>query len=357
MIVYFGVLAILLLVVCVRGDRTKARGQVYYIVLLLLFAFCAFRFEVGCDWSGYLNQWQAAGLLSSQGSQLQAEPAWWAMMRGIQNLGLSYPWLNVASAAIFFAGLHVLARRQPDPLGFLILLFPILIINIPMSGIRQGAAIGLMCVAFAAFVDKKLISFIIWTLVATAFHSSAIVFILMTPLVHGGFSKKSLFLAGLCAVPGLLVLLSGGVAEQAATRYIGTDVDAAGSVFRLGLLLATALAYFWVLRRPWKPSFPKDYKLASVGALIMGAMIILVPISSVIGDRLGYYLVPVQAMILARIPYLPFRQPRALYSAIPYGVLGLVFVVWASLSLHFAQCYIPYNSWIFGMPRGSGYVF
>ncbi len=34
---------------------TKAQSF-YYIVLVALFLFSAFRFKVGCDWSGYLNQ-------------------------------------------------------------------------------------------------------------------------------------------------------------------------------------------------------------------------------------------------------------------------------------------------------------
>lgn len=75
----------------------------------------------------------------------------------------------------------MLARRQPDPLGFLVLLFPILIINMPMSGIKQGAAIGLICIAFAAFIDKKLFWFTAWTLLASTIHNSAIVFLLLIP--------------------------------------------------------------------------------------------------------------------------------------------------------------------------------
>ena len=71
-------------------------------------------------------------------------------------MGLPLPSFAISlSSAIFFLGVHVLARRQPDPLGFLVLLFPILIINMPMSGIRQGAAIGLLCIAFVAFIDRR----------------------------------------------------------------------------------------------------------------------------------------------------------------------------------------------------------
>jgi len=35
----------------------------------------------------------------------------------------------------------------------------------------------------------------------------------------------------------------------------------------------------------------------------------------------------------------------------------LVFMVWSQLSWHFKQCYIPYQSWIFGFPGGDPFGF
>lgn len=348
--IYLGLTNVLFLL---RYALARAHGlsrQLYYPFLLALFLFAAFRFEVGCDWSGYLNQWYVQEYSTYQDALLRSSPAWWSMIQGLQDLGLSYPWLNVASSAIFFLGVHALARRQPDPLGFLVLLFPILIINMPMSGIRQGAAIGLMCIAFSAFIDKKVIWFAGWTFLASTIHSSAIVFLLLVPLVGGSYSRKRLFLAALCAVPGAFALLSGNAAEEATSRYIGTGVDAAGAVFRVGLLFVTGVTYFLILRKKWKYSFPEDYKIASVGALMMCGMMVLVPLSTVIGDRMGYYLIPVQTMIFARIPYLPIHGSKALYSAAPYVGLALVFLVWSSFSGLFEKCYVPYNSWLFGIP-------
>ena len=100
-------------------------------------------------------------------------------------MGLPYPVANIASSAVFFLGVHVLARRQPDPLGFLVLLFPILIINMPMSGIRQGAAIGLLCIAFVAFIDRRPLWFAFWVVLAAGFHISVLIFMLLLPVATG----------------------------------------------------------------------------------------------------------------------------------------------------------------------------
>lgn len=337
--------------------KPRARVQMYPLVLCALFLFAAFRFEVGCDWSGYFYQYKAQSYSTFDKALMQLEPLWWVLMEGMQRLELAYPWVNVLSSGIFFLGIHVLARRQADPLGFLVLLFPVLIINLPMSGIRQGAAIGIICIAFVAFMDKRLLRFVTLTLLASTIHSSAIVFLLLAPLVQGEFTKKRLASAAVLAVPGTLILLSGEAAQLATSRYVGTGLDALGAAFRVGLLLVTGVAYFWILRGKWRQAFPEDYKLVSVGALLMLGMLVLLPMSTVIGDRLGYYLVPIQTMIFARIPYLPIRRSKAFYSSAPYLGLALMFIIWVYFSWHFNKCYVPYDSWLFGMPDHSKYRF
>ncbi|MGJ0392710.1 MAG: EpsG family protein [Methylocystis sp.] len=332
--------------------RFAKAQNLYYVVLISLFLFSAFRFKVGCDWSGYLNQFYLYRAVPFSEIFQEREPLWIGLFTLQSWFGLPYPWINVFSSVIFFWGVHVLGRRQLDPLAFLILLFPILIINIPMSGIRQAAATGVLCMAFVAFVDRRLVRFTLTTLLAAAFHSSAIVFLLLIPLVRGNYSKKRLALSGMLAAPGALALLSTKAAEVATSRYIGAGTDAAGAAFRVALLVVTAVFFFLFLRKKWAAAFPQDYKLVAIGSFMMMAMMVLVPISSVIGDRLGYYLIPIQTMIFARLPYLPLLPNRQLFVALPYLGLMLVFAVWTTLSTLFPRCYEPYDTWLFGFPEG-----
>lgn len=354
---YVGLTNLLFLLRYALAGHAALRRQIYFLVLAALFVFSAFRYQVGCDWSGYYNQYLIATNLDWSSITGTREPIWWAILGLIKSLGLPYPVANIASSAIFFLGAHVLARRQPDPLGFLVLLFPILIINMPMSGIRQGAAIGLLCIAFVAFIDRRPFRFALWIVLAAGFHSSAMIFMLLLPVATGRYTLKRLMLAGILALPGALFLASSDAAELAKSRYVGTGVDAAGAVFRLGILGLSALYFFLFVRKKWKQTWPQDYSLASIGAIGMTLALLLVPVSTVIGDRIGYYLIPIQAMIFARLPFLPFRANAALHSALPYMGLLLVFTVWSQLSSHFEQCYIPYQSWLFGIPGGDPFGF
>lgn len=329
------------------------RERHFYIpVLIALFLFSAFRFQVGCDWLGYLNEFTVYGAFSVPDLLEERQPLWVSVFMLQNLLDLPYPWINVFSAFIFFWGMHSLARRQPDPLAFIILLFPILIINITMSAIRQAAAIGVLSMAFIAFIDRKAVRFVIITLVASTLHSSAILFLLFTPLVRGTYSRVRLILSALLAIPGLTLLLATQASEVAASRYVGTEIDAAGAVFRIGLLVLTGVCFLLFFRRNWKIVFPEDYKFVIIGSLSMVAVSVLLPFSSVIADRVGYYFIPVQTMILARLPYVVSLKYGNLVVAVPYLILLLVLGVWITWSTLFSLCYVPYQTWLFGFPNG-----
>ena len=176
-----------------------------------------------------------------------------------------------------------------------------------MSGIRQGAAIGLLCIAFVAFIDRRPLWFAFWVVLAAGFHISVLIFMLLLPVATGKYTRNRLLLAAFLAIPGAFALASGEAAEVATSRYIGTGTDAAGAIFRVGVLGLSAMHFFLFLRKKWLQTWSQDYALASIGAIGMALAFLLIPVSTVIGDRLGYYLIPIQAMIFARIPVLPLQ--------------------------------------------------
>jgi hypothetical protein len=333
--------------------RNAERRLLYFFLLLLLFVFSAFRYQVGCDWTGYHHQYLVVNNVNWSSITEIRDPIWWAILGWIRYMEWPYVTVNIFSSAVFFLGVHVLARRQPDPLGFLALLFPILIINMPMSGIRQGVAIGLLCIAFAAFIDRRTSRVAFWVAVAAGFHASALVFMLLLPLTLGRFTTRRLLLSAALMVPGAFLLTTGELADLAMDRYVDSDVEALGAAFRVGFLSLSSLYFFMFLRRNWQQTSPQDYGLATIGAIMMMLAFILIPLSTVIGDRFGYYLIPIQAMIFARIPYLQIRTNAKLLAALPYIGLLFLFSVWALESQHFQECYIPYQTWIFGFPYGD----
>ena len=259
-------------------------------------------------------------------------------------------WLNVFVAAVFFLGVNQLARRSPDPLGFLIMLFPILIINMPMSALRQGVAIGLMCYAFVSFIDRKTFKFVLMNILAVGFHTSALVFLPLFLFIKGEYNNKKLILGALLEIPLLGLMWLSSYGETQANAYIGSGYDAEAAIFRSGILALSALAFFIFYAKKWKATFPGDHNLVMIGSLAMIANFFLVFVSTVISDRLGYYLIPIMALFFARLPFFTNAKYRLFFIAAPYLGLLFVFVVWTMLSSHFSGCYMPYKSWILGIP-------
>lgn len=338
-------IAILAIAMVLRAFRLPHLGA---ILLVFFFLFAAFRFEVGCDWFGYYSQYRLAE--TDPYGLRGLEPLWRGLVLLTDALGLDYPWLNVLSSAIFFAGALAMARRQPDPAAFLIFLFPFLIVNMPMSGIRQAAAIGVLFFAYNAFIDRRLVAFLVIIGTAGLFHTSALAFLLIAPLV-GGFDRARVALAAVLAIPFAFAFANSQMADVITTRYLESGTEAAGALFRVAMLSATALVFFLFLSRAWRERSRGDYPLMIVGSVAMLLLPIILLFSSVIADRLGYFLIPLQAMILARISYLEIGASRRVLTIGPYVVFLALFASYVQYSSLFDTCYEPYRTWLFGTPE------
>lgn len=323
-------------------------------MLGLLFFVVAFRFEVGCDWRGYELSYIAYQLpLDEIGQRLFLEPFFIFIGKLFILLDLYSGWMNVTAALIFFYGAHKIASRSPDPLSFLILFFPILIVNMPMSAIKQGAAIGVMCLAFLAFIDKKLLRYIALVFIATGFHVSAIIFLVFIPFVTQQINNKRLFQGMLFIIPLLGFVMVSTSSEIALARYAGaggSSIESSGAIFRVGFLALSSIVFLLFFKKRFKRAYPLYYKAVLLNALFTFVAATLLPFSSVIADRISYYLIPLHTLFFVSIPYLQHSSFRRFWIGWPYLSLILIFTSWTSFSTIFTQCYMPYQSWIFEMP-------
>jgi hypothetical protein len=342
---YLAIYAALLLLGFLSFKNPSLRRAMFPVATAFLFAFVAFRFEVGCDWSGYQINYEKSRYLTAEDAITRQEPGWWLLLTEIHAFELDYPYLNVLMAIPFFWGLARLAAKEPDPLAIMILAFPVLIINLPMSGIRQGAAVGFICLAFIAFRERRLAAYVASVLIASTVHTSAVVFLALAPFAKFPLTRMTMIVSGILLLPGAHFMLADTL-EFYADRYVGTGVVAAGALYRSGMLAAVGGYFLLTLKNAYRERYPADYQLTLLGSWIMLASLVMVPISSVISDRFGYYVTPIQLMIMARIPYLVSARNRVFLSAAPYAVLGLALIVWTNFSALFVQCYLPYQTWL-----------
>jgi hypothetical protein len=339
-VIYILIYAGLLLCGLASIKKSSLRNALYYFCLLGLFFFVGLRYKVGCDWNGYLVIFNAAKY--SQTSEI--EPAFWAINKLLHYFELEYPYINIITSACFFLGFHALAKRQPDRLGVLILAFPILILNLVMSADRQAIALGFLCFAFNAFVDARPVRYLVFVAIAATFHRSAMFFLVLAPFVRGEFSRQRIALGALLALPGAYYFMSETFSVYA-ERYIGTALDAAGAVFRTGLLAVTGVAFLWLVNHKRAAQSVRDYKFMKIFSYLMVGSFVISLFSSVSGDRVGYYLVPAQLMILANFPRFMSGPYSALVGFAPYAAEAVVLLTWIELSAFYKRCYDLYQIW------------
>jgi hypothetical protein len=313
----------------------------YRFYLFLLFLIVGFRDKIGCDWANYAKLFDYERSVNLGSMAIQGEIGFVALTNTLKYFNLSFTHLNVAISFIFFFGFHILAKRQKDPLTFLILAFPILIILLPMSGVRQGAAVGILCIALTCFMDKKLLKYIALVILAGTFHKSAILFLGLAPFIKSNFSFKSVFIAIIALTPLLFLESLNSILSVYTVRYLSSGLESSGAVFRLAMLVLTSLYFFVFLRKRWERDFPEDYKLILIGSLAMLICFPLLALSTTAADRLGFYLIPFQLIILARIQFFSGKY-RQLATLFPFILIISTFLIWASFSDFFNACYSPY---------------
>lgn len=317
------------------------------ILLFLLFVFSAFRYEVGCDWIGYYNIFLKYEFIEFKDIFTEREVGFALINFLINKYNLSYFYINIISALLFFYGFYQFAKRQDYPFSVLVLSFPVLILNLPMSGIRQGIAVGFISMAFNAFSDRRVGTYTILVFIASTFHSSALVFLFFIPIIVMGTSIISLFISAIISSPGLYYLFQSPL-EIYVARYIETDLDAAGGPFRTSTLAFAGIIFFLYLKKSWKQQSPNDYDIILISSFVMILLFVISFLQPLAADRLAYYFIPIQLCIFVKISSLSLDRGNPYILRIsPYILMLSLLVIWASLSDIFELCYSQYQTILF----------
>jgi len=99
--IYLSLTSALFMLRYVLMMQSALRKSVYFLVFISLFLFSAFRFQVGCDWSGYYNQYLIAANIDWSIIAAGRDPTWWAILDWIQVIGLPYLVISVVSSGVF----------------------------------------------------------------------------------------------------------------------------------------------------------------------------------------------------------------------------------------------------------------
>jgi hypothetical protein len=101
----------------------------------------------------------------------------------ISLIGLSYQvWFSIIAAAFTISISRIIKKYSNEPYLSFILLIALGYFFFSMTGLRQTLAISLTLLSFPYILEKKIKQFLFLTIMASLFHSSALIFVIAYPL-------------------------------------------------------------------------------------------------------------------------------------------------------------------------------
>jgi hypothetical protein len=271
------------------------------VASLIIVAMVGLRFEVGADWETYIEIFDLSRHLDWDEIFTRGDPGYEFLNRLAHALDLEVWSVNFVCALVFTFGLVKFARHQPNPWLAILVGVPYLIIVVAMGYSRQGVAIGLIMAGLTEFDKGRIIRFGLYILVAAAFHKTAII---VLPLVALTSTRHRIVIAAVVALMGYMFyswFLESGV-DKLVTNYLLAEYSSQGAAIRVAMNIVPAAIFLLFQKRfamtDQQKRLWRNFALTAFGLL---ALLFVLPSSTAV-DRLALYIIPLQLVVLSRVP-------------------------------------------------------
>lgn len=230
-----------------------------------------------------------------------SEFAWSFMNKVVAEMGGNFRWVIILSAVLSVFWIAKAYVKYSEDTALVIALF-IITSNFVFlfSGLRQSISISLGFLALEFVRRKKLSLFILVSVLAMLFHTSAFMLLFMYPLYHLKINKKSLvFVVPLLAVIYLFneqIFSMLGLLLNEFTEY-DTTIAQTGSITML-VLFAIFAVFAYVI--PDEDKLDAD-TLAMRNFLLLALIVQMFAPLHVIAMRMGYYYIAFIPLAIPRI--------------------------------------------------------
>lgn len=301
------------------------------------------RFGVGGDWLAYQIMFERASFRTFDQIIVQGDPGYALLNWTAQQLGSDMWLVNLACGLLTVGGVAALARREPQPWLSLLIAIPYLIIVVGMGYTRQAAALGLVMIGLASLLHTGSIArMVFWTALGALFHKSAIICL---PLVaFTGDRRKIVDLALLASAGlGLYALFVQDSVDRLLRNYIDARYSSSGAAIRIFMSLLPAVIFLLFRRRLGFADFDaRLWRNFALVAIIAAIALALSPSSTAV-DRIALYLLPLQFIVLARIP--GTLVSRNFGNLLVAAYTAAVLYIWLNYAAN-AKSWLPYRTWL-----------
>jgi hypothetical protein len=326
-----------------RADRAEpqlASSFFLFCGVLGIALIVGLRFEVGGDWYAYKRIFAHTAFADLGEALSIGDPGYQFLNWVVQKFGAGFWMVNLTCATIFSWGLWRFAKVQPSPWLTLLVAIPYLVIVVAMGYTRQAVAIGFIMAGLAALQrGVSPIHFAAYVIAAALFHKTAVV---VLPLVLFASHRNTIInvMIGVALTYLLYILLVANSADILVRNYLIEKYDSEGAAIRVAMGVLPAALFLLVSRRfglsETDRKIWRNFSLAALGFL---GLLLALPSSAAV-DRLSLYALPLQLIVLPRIPE-AVRSPGLGRLAIVVYCLAVQFV-WLNYADN-AAAWVPYH--------------
>ncbi|WP_419168991.1 EpsG family protein [Halobacteriovorax sp.] len=301
--------------------REKKFANLAWALLLSTIFFFFTRSDVSADWVGYKE-------IFNNIRHLSLEPFWYILKQTNPLKQFSFEVFIFFQSLLYIAPILFIKYKTKNSFSLEYFLIYSLVLGFIILGhgyLRQSVACSFILLAFYYFKERNFISYFITILVATTFHYSAIIgMVLLCEFVIKRLSDKKLMILSLL-MPFLLLV---PYFLEIPIKY--EDKTSTGLALRsiLYLYLSLSICVY---------SYTQRAKRAAI--IITYSLITLIPLSFVLGyttliDRILHYLAMPLAFGLSLITY----RAKNYRNLIGFGILQFIFlVIWLNFGKHADQ--------------------
>ena len=347
MAVYWFLFAYFALGALNEGSKRATSATVSPLLLfggILIALLVGLRYEVGADWNTYEFMFSYSRYVDFGRSLEIGDPAYQSLNWGVQYIGGELWFVNLVCGVIFAWGLIRFSLVQPNPWLAVLVAIPYLVVVVAMGYSRQAVALGILMAGLASIERRgSILKFAMYVVAAALFHKTAVV---AFPLVAFADQRNRTIniLVGVSASLMFYDMFLGDSMTNFVKSYIEAEYSSQGAAIRVAMSLVPAVVFLIYRRRVALSE--KDYliwrnfSLASVGFLLL---LLTLPSSTAV-DRLALYTIPLQLVVLSRVPGAVMGHASGKLMVLVYSLA--VQYVWLNYAAH-SKYWIPYRFYPF----------
>ncbi len=284
-----------------------------WVLLLLVAGLSGIRWATGTDWESYLTFYESGGDFHDYMSYWHFEPGFKFLIWLLHSLGIGYSvWLFILTFLVLVIKLAPIRERPYVAVCFLVLFGSSMANLFPT---RETLAVSLVILSASCLVERRFLLFLFFILLASLFHSTAIVFVFAPLILMASYRTLVLVaLIGGILLDFLLYKLVAIVAAQlgladllSSAQFYADTIGGRISVLSIAQKVIILLFFAGVLSK-CKDQMTR-FELASVKLTFFGLIASMVLESgSQIFNRLTVYFVSFEIISVSAILWLYSRH-------------------------------------------------